>query len=61
MAAHQTSILLPLHTVRQIDLANNSQPAFDDLLGDLLRFAFVDHTGLLDFLFLFQNIGGEGR
>ena len=32
VAAHQTSILLPLRTVRQIDLANNSQPAFDDLL-----------------------------
>ena len=38
VAAHQTSIFLPLHTVRQIDLANNPRPAFDDLLvpGGLL-------------------------
>ena len=38
VAAHQTSILLPLRTVRQIDLVNNTEPAFDDVLepGDLL-------------------------
>jgi hypothetical protein len=38
VAAGQTSILLPLRTVRQIDLVNNPQPAFDDMLapGDSL-------------------------
>ena len=43
VAAHQTSILVPLHTVRQIDLVNNSQPAFDDILatGDSLA-AIID-------------------
>jgi hypothetical protein len=33
VAAHQTSILVPLETLRQIDLVNNSEPAFDDLLA----------------------------
>lgn len=33
VVAHQTSILLPLRTVRQIDLANTPGPAFDDVLA----------------------------
>jgi hypothetical protein len=35
---HQTSIVLPLRTIRMIDLVNNADPAFDDLLvvGGLL-------------------------
>ena len=33
IAAHQISILVPLETLRRIDLVNNSEPAFDDLLS----------------------------
>ena len=33
VAAHQTSIVLPLQSVRWIDLVNTVDPAFDDVLG----------------------------
>jgi hypothetical protein len=33
VASGQTTILLPLQTLRQIDLANNTDNAFDDVLG----------------------------
>lgn len=33
VAAWQTDVLLPLQTMRQIDLVNNTEPAFDDMLG----------------------------
>jgi hypothetical protein len=51
VAAHQTSILLPLRTVRQIDLANTTDPVFDDVLapGDPVD-AIIDplSTAVLD-------------